>query len=198
VPLVSRSAKNPDTGVLVSSTAYGSAMGDLTRPKTLATIVTIADWSSQIRFPVSGRTQRRMASHSCPSGEEPSVRIKQAYLILTFFVVAALAALYGISPQWFANRFLGVTELDRNLAHILRAVMGLYLGMGLFWLFAAASSKHRNTAVLTTLIFAAGLASGRIISLVADGMPSRLLVASTVAELVIVPIAYWVYRLPEA
>ena len=134
----------------------------------------------------------------CHSGEEFRVRIKQAYLILTFFVVASLAALYGISPQWFARTFLGVAELDRNLAHILRAVMGLYLGMGLFWLFAASSSRHRNTAVLTTLVFAAGLASGRIISLVADGLPARLLVAYTVAELVIVPIAYWVYRLPEA
>ena len=134
----------------------------------------------------------------CHSGEELRVRIKQAYLILTFFVVASLAALYGISPQWFARTFLGVAELDRNLAHILRAVMGLYLGMGLFWLFAASSSRHRNTAVLTTLVFAAGLASGRIISLVADGLPARLLVAYTVAELVIVPIAYWVYRLPEA
>ena len=135
--------------------------------------------------------------HSCPGGEALSVRIKQAYLILTFFVVAALAALYGISPQWFARTFLGVAELDRNLAHILRAVMGLYLGMGLFWLFAASSSRHRNTAVLTTLIFAAGLASGRIISLFADGLPARLLVCYTVAELVIVPIAFWVYRLPD-
>ena len=125
------------------------------------------------------------------------MRIKQAYLILTFFVVAVLAALYGISPQWFARTFLGVAELDRNLAHILRAVMGLYLGMGLFWLFAASSSRHRNTAVLTTLIFAAGLASGRIISLFADGLPARLLVCCTVAELVIVPIAFWVYRLPD-
>ena len=135
--------------------------------------------------------------HSCPSGEELPLRIKQAYLILTFFVVATVAMLYGISPQWFARRFLGVAEVDRNLAHILRAVIGLSIGMGLFWLFAATRSRHRNTAVLTTLVFAAGLASGRIISLVADGLPARLLVAYTVAELVIVPVAYLVYRLPE-
>ena len=99
--------------------------------------------------------------HSCPSGEELPLRIKQAYLILTFFVVATVAMLYGISPQWFARRFLGVAEVDRNLAHILRAVLGLSIGMGLFWLFAATRSRHRNTAVLTTLIIAAGRASGR-------------------------------------
>jgi hypothetical protein len=51
--------------------------------------------------------------------------------------------------------------------------------------------------VLTTLIFAAGLVSGRIISLMADGMPSPLLVGYTVAELALLPVAYWVYRLPD-
>ena len=76
--------------------------------------------------------------------------------------------------------------------------MGLYLGFGLFWLFAAFSSKHRNAAVLTTLIFAAGLVSGRIVSLVADGLPSRILVIYTLAELALVPIGYWVYRLSES
>lgn len=111
--------------------------------------------------------------------------------------MAVIALLYGVSPQWFAGSFLGVTDLSVNVAHILRAVMGLYLGFGLFWLFAASSSRHRNTAVLTTLIFAAGLVSGRIISLVADGMPSPLLVGYTVAELALLPVAYWVYRLPD-
>jgi hypothetical protein len=125
------------------------------------------------------------------------VKIKQAYLFVAFFVVVVIALLYGISPRWFARSFLGVADLNPNLAHILRAVMGLYIGFGLFWLFAASSSRHRNTAVLTTLVFAAGLASGRLVSLFADGLPSRILVIYTVAELALLPLAYWVYRLPE-
>jgi len=125
------------------------------------------------------------------------MKIKQAYLVLAFLLVAIIALLYGVSPQWFSRSFLGVAHLNVNVAHILRAVMGLYLGFGLFWLFAATSSRHRNTAVLTTWIFAAGLVSGRIISLVADGMPSPLLLGYTVAELTLLPVAYWVYRLPE-
>jgi hypothetical protein len=75
--------------------------------------------------------------------------------------------------------------------------MGLYVGFGLFWLFSALSNSHSNTAVLTTLIFAAGLVSGRIVSLVADGLPSPLLLGYTVAELAILPVDYWIYRLPE-
>ncbi|HPT49715.1 MAG TPA: DUF4345 domain-containing protein [Accumulibacter sp.] len=125
------------------------------------------------------------------------MRIKQAFLILAFIMVSIIALLYGVSPQWFARTFLGVVDLNLNVAHILRAVMGLYLGLGLFWLFAVSSTKHRNTAVLTTVIFAAGLASGRMVSLVADGIPSPLLVFYTIIELALVPVAYWVYRLPE-
>jgi hypothetical protein len=125
------------------------------------------------------------------------MRIKQAFLILAFVMVSTIALLYGVSPQWFARTFLGVVDLNLNVAHILRAVMGLYLGLGLFWLFAVSSAKHRNTAVLTTVVFAAGLVSGRMVSLVADGIPSPLLVFYTIIELALVPVAYWVYRLPE-
>ena len=126
-----------------------------------------------------------------------TVRIKQAFLILAFGMVAAIALLYGVSPRWFARSFLGVVDLNPNVAHILRAVMGLYMGLGLFWLFAAFSAKHRNTAVLTTLVFVAGLVSGRIVSLFADGLPSPLLVFYTVTELALAPVAYWIYRRPE-
>jgi len=125
------------------------------------------------------------------------VNIKQAYLICACVVVASIAIVYGVSPQWFAKSFSGVADLDRTMAHILRAIMGLSMSFAIFWLFAASSNKHRNTAVLTTLIFAAGLVSGRLISLVADGVPSRILVIYTLAELALVPLAYWVYWLPE-
>ena len=125
------------------------------------------------------------------------MNIKQAFLIFASVGVGIIALLYGVSPQWFAKSFLGVADLDRNMAHILRAIMGLYMSFSLFWLFAALGNTHRNTAVLTTLIFAAGLVSGRLISLFADGVPSRILVIYTLAELALVPLAYWVYRLPE-
>ncbi len=125
------------------------------------------------------------------------MNIKRAYLIFASVGVGIIALLYGVSPQWFAKSFLGVADLDRNMAHILRAIMGLYMSFAIFWLFAALGNTHRNTAVLTTLIFAAGLVSGRLISLLADGVPSRILVIYTLAELALVPLAYLVYRLPE-
>ncbi len=125
------------------------------------------------------------------------MKIKKYFLILAFVMVVIIALLYGVSPQWFARTFLGVVELNLNIAHILRAVMCLYLGLGLFWLFSAFSNKYRNVAVLTTVIFAAGLVIGRIISFFADGQPAPILLLYIFMEFALVPVAYWVFRLPE-
>ena len=123
--------------------------------------------------------------------------MKKSFLILAFTIVSIIALLYGISPAWFAHAFLGVNELNVNVAHILRAVMCLYLGLGLFWLYAAFSDKHRNTAVLTTIIFAGGLVIGRIVSFIADGQPSPLLIIYGVLEITLIPVAYWIFTRPD-
>jgi len=63
------------------------------------------------------------------------MRIKQYFLVFAFFAVTVIGLLYGISPQWFAQTFLGISEIDLNIAHILRALMGLYLAFTVFWLY---------------------------------------------------------------
>jgi len=123
--------------------------------------------------------------------------IKKYFLLFAFSIVAIIALLYGISPQWFAQTFLDVPDLSLDIAHILRAVMCLYLALGLFWLYAAFNDIYRNVAVLTTMIFAGGLVTGRIISLFADGQPSGILMLYVVMEFILVPVAYWVLKLPD-
>ena len=125
------------------------------------------------------------------------MQIKKYFLILSSFTIFVVGSLYGVSPHWFARTFLGVSQLDLNLAHILRAMMSLYLGFALFWLFAAFSDEYRNAALLTVVLFPAGLVIGRILSFVADGQPSSLLLVYLFAELIQAPVAYWVFRLPE-
>ena len=123
--------------------------------------------------------------------------IKKYFLIFAFSVVAIIALLYGVSPQWFAQTFLDVPNVSLDVAHILRAVMCLYLALGLFWLYAAFSDKFRNAAVLTVMLFSGGLVTGRIISLFADGQPSGILMLYVVMEFIFVPVSFWVFRLPE-
>jgi len=123
--------------------------------------------------------------------------IKKYFLIFAFSAVAIIALLYGVSPQWFMQTLLEVNEPSLDIAHILRAVMGLYLALGLFWLYAAFNDTYRNFAVLTTMLFSGGLVSGRIISLITDGVPSGILILYVVMEFALVPAAYWVFKLPD-
>lgn len=123
--------------------------------------------------------------------------IKKYFLILAFLAVSIIALLYGVSPHWFARTFLDSTDPSLDFAHILRAVMCLYLALGLFWLFSAFKDNLRDTAILTTILFSGGLAVGRLISLLVDGQPSTILLVYILMELALVPVAYWVYKLPD-
>jgi hypothetical protein len=119
--------------------------------------------------------------------------LKKNFLIVAFGMVTIIALLYGISPQWFGRTFLGIEQLDRNIAHILRAVMGLYIALGLFWLYSAFHAPFRNVAILTSALFAGGLVAGRIISLAIEGTPAPLLIFYVIAELTLAPLAWWIY-----
>ncbi len=125
------------------------------------------------------------------------VNIKKYYLILAFCSVAVIALLYGVAPQLFLATFFDTEKRAIDLAHVLRALMGLYLALGLFWLYAAFDARYRNAAILTTALFSGGLVAGRLLSLVLDGRPSSLLMFYVVLELAFLPVSIWVLRRPD-
>lgn len=121
------------------------------------------------------------------------MRLKKYFLVFAFVAVTTIALLYGVSPAWFSRTFLDVAPLDANLAHILRAVMGLYVAFGLFWLYAAFHDGYRDVAVLIAVIFCGGLVSGRLVSLLIDGRPAPLLLLYAFMEFALVPAGLWVW-----
>jgi len=125
------------------------------------------------------------------------MKIKKYYLIFAFVSVSIIGLLYGVCPKWFASTFLEISDLNPNIAHILRAVMCLYLALGLFWLYSAFHAEYINVALITVLIFAGGLVIGRIISFFIEGLPAPILTLYIVMEFTLVPVTYWVYRLKE-
>lgn len=125
------------------------------------------------------------------------VFLKSGFLIFAALIVILIAMAYGVNPAWFVATFLHGSIVDTNWAHLLRAVMGLYLFMGGFWLYAAKHPDLRNPALLTTILFAGGLVCGRILSLFTDGIPSPLLLIYLVLELALIPFAIVIYRLPD-
>jgi hypothetical protein len=124
-------------------------------------------------------------------------RIRQIVLVLSAATIFLVASLYGVAPQWFAAQVLGITAPYHDLSHLLRAMMFLYFAFGLFWLYAAFNVRYRGPALLTVVLFPAGLVVGRIVSFILDGTPSPLLFFYMAAELIQVPLAWWAFRLQE-
>ena len=104
-----------------------------------------------------------------------------------FLIVAALgltpiALAYGLVPEAMAPMLYGIDIDSVNLAHIFRALMGLYLAMVVFWILGANRDVLRFPALCSVAVFMAGLAVGRLLSLILDGMPEPLLVVYLALE----------------
>ena len=72
--------------------------------------------------------------------------------------------------------------------------MTLYLALGFFWLYCAFSDKYRDAGVVVLAIFCGGLVSGRLLSVLVDGVPSPILILYIGLELGLVPVCVWTLR----
>jgi hypothetical protein len=104
------------------------------------------------------------------------------YLLFSAAGLLLIALSYGIAPKTILPKVLEITVEGTDLTHILRAVMGLYLGMIALWVLGAFRLSLTRTAVIVEVTFMFGLAFGRVLSIIIDGVPSPLLIIYTVLE----------------
>ena len=123
------------------------------------------------------------------------MKLKKALLILSFFTICTIGLLYGVSPQWFFETFL-LDSPDPNIdqSHILRAVMTLYIALGIFWLYCAFSDKYRDAGIVVLAVFCGGLVAGRILSVLIDGTPSPLLSFYIILEIGMIPVCIFLLK----
>lgn len=124
--------------------------------------------------------------------------LKKGLLIISFITISIIALLYGVSPEWFFQTLLVDSQVPNvDQSHILRAVMMLYITLGLFWLYCAFSAKFRDTGIIVLALFCGGLVAGRILSVIIDGQPSPILILYICMELSLVPVCIWLLRRGE-
>jgi len=115
---------------------------------------------------------------------EISMNIRQKFLLVAAIGLLPIALSYGLIPQKSLGYLFDISVSDPNGIHIFRAVMGLYLALIIFWLIGAFKVQVRQAALYSLIVFMFGLAAGRILSLIIDGMPHWLLAVYLVLELV--------------
>jgi tetrahydromethanopterin S-methyltransferase subunit C len=101
---------------------------------------------------------------------------------------------YGAKPSDSLDVLFGITVDTINLTHIMRAIMGLYLAMVVMWIWGAFDEQMTIPALVSCAVFMLGLAAGRILSFIVDGMPHWLLVVYAVLEVLLGLIAIAIYR----
>jgi hypothetical protein len=106
------------------------------------------------------------------------------YLMFSAAGLFLIALSYGVAPGTVLPMALDVTIEGTDLTHIFRGVMGLYLGLIVLWVLGAMNPKLAPVAITSEIVFMLGLALGRSVSVVVDGIPSVLLLAYAILEVV--------------
>jgi hypothetical protein len=119
----------------------------------------------------------------------------RAFLVVCAIALLPVALSYGAVPSVSLDVLFGITVDSTNLANIMRAIMGLYFGMIVIWLWGAFSIPMAGPALVSCAVFMLGLAAGRTLSFVLDGVPHWLLVLYAVIEVVLGAIAIVLYRI---
>jgi len=107
------------------------------------------------------------------------------FLLFCSVGLVPIALGYGALPTVSLDALFGITVETVNLTHIMRAIMGLYIGMVVLWVWGAFSTSMERPALVACAVFMLGLAAGRILSLFVDGMPHWLLVVYAILEVVL-------------
>ena len=117
----------------------------------------------------------------------------RAFLIFCAIGLVPIALGYGAKPSVSLDVLFGISVDTTNLTHIMRAVMGLYLAMVVLWIWGAFSRSMAGPALAACAVFMLGLAAGRILSFILDGLPHWLLVVYAALEIALGLIAIRLY-----
>ena len=98
---------------------------------------------------------------------------KHLHLLVAAITIIIVAIAYGGMPAYILPFLFDIHPAAVDLKHVFRAIMGLYLGMAIFWLYGIYSASYWRPATISNILCMAGLAIGRILSLILDGIPSR-------------------------
>ncbi len=116
--------------------------------------------------------------------------INKIHLIISVIIVIPIAFVYGFKPELSFDMFL--ETIDEH--NFYKAIMGLYLGFSILWILGVLKSNYLKMAIITNIIFMLGLGSGRVLSILIDGMPTFGYIFGTIAEQFLGIYGIWVLK----
>lgn len=116
--------------------------------------------------------------------------IKNLHLLISSFIIIPIGIIYGFAPELLFD--INLKSVDEH--NIFKAVMGLYIAFGLLFLLGVFDTKFWKSATIANAFLMFGLASGRIISLFLDGIPSTIFCFGIIGEMILGTFALYQYK----
>ena len=113
------------------------------------------------------------------------MKTKNLHLLISILIIVPVALSYGLMPDGFLENIFHFKFESIDLSGIFRALMGLYIGMSIFWLTGIIKPKFWTAATISNVLFMAGLAFGRIISILFDGPSSTIFLVGLIVEILL-------------
>jgi hypothetical protein len=110
---------------------------------------------------------------------------RNLHLIISLFIVVPTAIIYGSAPSTLLPRHLDIQVTTVDLSNFLRAIMCLYLGITFIWILGILKIEYWKIATQLNILFMITLGTGRLLSMVLDGLPSGGYIFGVIAELVL-------------
>lgn len=117
--------------------------------------------------------------------QSKNMKFRNFHLIVSVLLIFGIATTYGFSPEKIIPALADCNTQSNDLKNAFKALMGLYFGLSIFWILGIINPRYWHSATLVNILFMFGLGIGRIISLVADGIPSQGMFAGMAIELVL-------------
>jgi len=87
------------------------------------------------------------------------MKMSRFYLIFSAAGLPPISLSHGVAPSLILPNLLDINPLDRNLVHVFRAIMGLYLATTVLWsLRATQCGPLMRRALISEIVFMSGLA----------------------------------------
>ena len=120
--------------------------------------------------------------------------MKNLHLIISAILIIAIAFAYGVAPGTLLPALFDFKVETTDLHNIFRSIMCLYIGMVIIWVTGIFKPRYWETATIINIVFMSGLAIGRLVSLVVDGLPSITLLIGFFAEVFLAVLSYFNWR----
>lgn len=113
--------------------------------------------------------------------------IQNLHFYISIPIVIAVALVYGFQPDLLFD----IQPISTDEHNVYKAIMGMYLAFAFFWSLALIQKQHWKAATISNILFMIGLALGRLISFVIDGIPSSVLLFGCFGELILAFYGYY-------